>query len=180
MSVRLICANPCLLLTVDGERVAFASAWRVDWSEHGSGNALVLWHEGRPRVIAARPELGRWLAENFVRHFTETKGLPWEGLEVTVAPVSFDLDLASGLRAAGGDVELTISGPKEVTLDGAEAYQLGDVANALTLVFVPCGDGTLSVGGVQVEGAPTSPFLTDAEVWSHLPAGSGSAAGDPA
>ncbi|MGY0235664.1 hypothetical protein [Longispora urticae] len=169
MTVRVICANPCLMLTVDDERVAFASAWRVDWSERGAGNALVLWHAGRPRVIAADPDLGRWLADDFVRHFTETKGLPWAGLEVTVADVTFELDLAVGLRAAGGGVEVTIGGPKGMSLERAEAYPLGEVSNALTLVYVPCGTGSLSVDGVVVEGEPTAAFLTDAEVWSHLP-----------
>ncbi|WP_412539011.1 hypothetical protein R8Z50_24555 [Longispora sp. K20-0274] len=170
MSVRLICANPCLMLTVDDERVAFVSAWRVDWSERGAGNALVLWHAGRPRVIAPDAELGRWLAEDFVRHFTETKGLPWADLEVTVAPVTFHLDLATGLRAAGADVEVTIGGPTGMALQGVEAYPLGDVSNALTLVYVPCSSGTLSVGGAGVTGDVAAAFLTDAEVWSHLSA----------
>lgn len=177
MTVRLIGANPGLRLysTPDAEEpAAFASAWRVDWSTHGQGNALVLWHAGRTRVICPSAELGGWLAAEFTRHFPEVRGLPWPPPEVTVAPVRFDIDLARGVRAHGADVSLEITDPLERRMIRVDDFDLGGTPNELSTVYIPCRSGTLRIGGAPVPGSPrvsTSPrisstaFLADAEVW---------------
>lgn len=164
MTVLLFGANPGLTLTGGGHTVAFASAWRVDWSAHGAGTALVVWHAGRVRVLTEAPELGRWLAGTFVRHFPEVGGLPWPEPEPEVASVRLDLDHGTGLRAAAGDVELEILGPLERRVIGVERFP----GNGLRLsnVYVPCRTGALRIAGAPVPGEPRA-FLADAEVWSE-------------
>jgi hypothetical protein len=169
VAVLLFGANPGLTLLDGGRTVAFASAWRVDWSARGAGTALVVWHDGRPRVLTEAPELGRWLAGAFVRHFPEVDGLPWPEPEVTAAPVRLDLDHDTGLRAAAGDVELEITGPIErrvITVERFPGNGLG-----LSNVFAPCRTGALRIGGAAVRGEPRA-FLADAEVWTGMDAGS--------
>jgi hypothetical protein len=163
--VLLVGANPGLTLTRDGDRVAFASAWRVDWSAHGSGQALVLWHDGHTRVVTATPKLGLWLADGFTRHFPEVDGLPWPEPEVTEAPVTLDLDLATGLRATGGGVTLELAEPGDPRTSNVDAFP----GNGLRLsnVFALCGTGAITVDGRPLEGEPTG-FLADAEVWSSM------------
>jgi hypothetical protein len=169
VTVLLFGANPGLTLRDtlgDGGRtVAFASAWRVDWSVRGAGTALVVWHDGRPRVLTEAPELGRWLAEAFVRHFPEVAGLPWPEPAVTVAPVRLELDPATGLRAAAGDVELEITGAGRPRAIGVPAFP----GNGLRLsnVYIPCETGRLRLGGTEVAAASANAFLADAEVWSE-------------
>ncbi|MEV6928961.1 hypothetical protein AB0M46_31330 [Dactylosporangium sp. NPDC051485] len=178
MAVLLFGANPGLTLFAGDDRrpVAFASVWRVDWSVRGAGRALVLWHEGRPRVLTEAPELGHWVAEAFVRHFPEVDGLPWPEPEVLEAPVRLELDHATGVRAEAADVRLDISGPLDRRVIEVARFP----GNGLRLrnVYVPCHAGTLHVAGVAVPGAPrvtaaprpsSTAFLADAEVWSDGP-----------
>ncbi len=179
MTIRLVGANPGLRLHRDGgddePPVAFVSVWRVDWSAHGKGTAVVLWHAGHTRVVCARPELGRWLADGFTRHFPEVRGLPWPEPQVTEAPVDLELDLAAGMRARAADVEVEITEPLDRRLIRVDEFDLGGVTNQLSTVYVPCRSGMLQIGGRTVTGVPrvtTSPrpsstaFLADAEVWS--------------
>ena len=179
MTVRLVGANPGLLLHADGgggPPVAFVSAWRVDWSTHGRGSALVLWHAGRTQVVSPDPVLGEWLAAGFTRHFPEVRGLPWPPPEGTTAPVRMEIDLGAGMRAAGGGIEVEITDPMDRRLVRVDDFDLGGTPNVLSTVYIPCRSGTLRVGGEQVAGVPqvtTSPrasstaFLADAEVWCH-------------
>lgn len=189
MTVRLIGANPGLQLFAarddagdaagDGDQLTgYASVWRVDWSTHGAGTALVLWHEGRTRVLTGSPELGGWLAAEFTRHFPEVRGLPWPEPQLTVAPVQLEIDLAHGMRAGAADVEVEITDPLERRLVRVDDFDLGGTANQLSTVLIPCRAGSLRIGGAQVPGAPhvtTDPsisstaFLADAEVWCHRP-----------
>jgi hypothetical protein len=50
--VLLVGANPGVSLFTGEQLSAFASVWIVRWSERGSGRAIVLWHDGRVRVLA--------------------------------------------------------------------------------------------------------------------------------
>jgi len=164
VTVLLFGANPGLTLAGGGRTVAFASAWRVDWSVRGPGTALVLWHDGRVRVLTEAPELGRWLAEAFVRHFPEVEGLPWPEPEVSLAAVRLELDHAAGLRASAGDVELEITGagpPRAITVERFPGNGL-----RLSNVYIPCRTGRLRLGGAEVAAASADAFLADAEVWS--------------
>jgi hypothetical protein len=181
MSVRLIGANPGLSLFADGADgppVGYASVWRVDWSAHGTGAALVLWHEGSTRVVGGSPELGGWLAAEFTRHFPEVQGLPWPPPQITVAPVDLEIDLAHGMRAAGADVEVEISDPLDRRLVRVDDFDLGGTSNMLSTVIIPCRTGALRIAGAPVTGVPrvtttprasSSAFLADAEVWCYPP-----------
>jgi hypothetical protein len=165
VSVVLVGANPGVLLK-DGDRVtAFASVWQVDWSPRGSGPALVLWHDGRVRVLGPDPELAGWLAETFVRHFGEVGGLPWEP-SVERADVQVELDLARGLTAKTADVTVEMSGITDRRPFREQGLTLGGVTYDLSNVFVPCDTATVTVGGTPVPGAPDPAFLAVAEVWS--------------
>ncbi|MEV4137532.1 hypothetical protein AB0J72_35830 [Dactylosporangium sp. NPDC049742] len=163
MSVLLVGANPGLTVERDGGTVAFVSVWRVDWSAHGAGRAIVLWHEGRTTLVTDRPELGRWLADTFNRHFPEVGGLPWPEPALIEAPVAVELDLAAGCTATGGGITVELSGPSGHRLIAVDDFQ--GTGRNLSTVFARCGHGALTVAGTPVPGT-ASGFLADAEVWT--------------
>jgi hypothetical protein len=172
MSVLLVGSNPGLLLQVDDTATAFVSVWRVDWSTHGPGSAVVLWHDARTRVITERPHLGRWLADAFTRHFPEVDGLPWPEPRVTTAPVTMHLDPEHGLLAEADDVRVEITGPMDRR--PVELPTFPGNGRRLTNVYTPCRAGTLRLADRPVPGVPrvvthprasSTAFLADAEVW---------------
>src|SRR5687767_12289709 len=110
MRVILCGANPGVRLFVGDTLSAYASVWVVDWSERGAGTAIVLWHQDRVRVLTEDLALGRWLERAFVRHFPEADGLTWPEPEPERADVEVRLDLAHGLLARAGDIEITMAG----------------------------------------------------------------------
>jgi hypothetical protein len=174
MTLRLMGANPCVTLYDGGRATAYASVWRVDWSPRGSGHALVLGTPERIRIIGPDPDLGVWLGTEFNRHIISVAGgIAWSEPELTVAPVRFELDLATGFRAAADDVTVEITGPIERYLTRNDAYDLGGTPNILSTVWIPCREGTIAVGGVPLAGSikvdPAKPmssaFIADAEVW---------------
>lgn len=175
MPILLFGANPGVtLFTPDQPEtpVAFACVWRVDWSTHGPGEALLLWYDGAPRLVTPAPQLGRWLADSFTRHFPEVKGLPWPSPEVTVAPVVIESDPAEGVRAEGADLRIEITGPldrRAITLDAFPGNGF-----ALSNVYTPCRRGAVWLAGERIPGEPvitegprisSTAFLADAEVW---------------
>ncbi|HLU44814.1 MAG TPA: hypothetical protein VKZ67_07355 [Natronosporangium sp.] len=186
MTVRLIGANPGLRVFADdgeGELLGYASVWRVDWSPYGTGPAVVTWYDQRPRVISPSAELGRWLADEFTRHFPEVRGLPWPEPEVTVAPVTLEQDLSHGVRAVAANVEVEITDPLDRRLVRVDDFDLGGTPYQLSTVLMPCRRGVIRIDGTPLPGAPrlrnldspelpvsSSAFLADAEVWC-LPAG---------
>lgn len=164
MDIRFVGANPGLTITDGDERKAFASVWRADWSEAGSGTAIVLWHAQQTRVVATDTDLGLWLASEFTRHFPEVQGLPWPAPEVTRAQVHLELDLAKGMKASGGGIEVEIGEPTDRRLFTTDDFDLGGVKHCLSTVVMPCSAGSLSVAGTQIKGQVKA-FLADAEVW---------------
>jgi hypothetical protein len=174
MTLRLMGANPCVTLYEGDRATAYASVWRVDWSLHGKGHALVLGTLEGVRIIGPDAELGSWLGAEFNRHITSVSaGIRWSEPEVTVAPVRFDLDLSQGLSASADNVTVEITGPIERYLTRNDQYELGPTRNILSTLWIPCRAGTIAVGGVPLPGAirvdPTQPtssaFIADAEVW---------------
>jgi hypothetical protein len=160
----------------DGETVtAYASVWVVDWSERGAGKAIVLWHQDKVRVLTEDVALGRWLERAFVRHFPEADGLAWPEPEPERAEVAVRLDLADGLRARAGDVEITMSGVLDRRAFETDDFPLDGVPHGLRLVVAPAAEAAIMVGGERVAGTVTrggtddrptsSAFLTTAEVW---------------
>jgi hypothetical protein len=177
MGIVLVGANPGVLLRAGGEVTAFASVWQVDWSERGSGPAVVLWHAGRVRLLGPDAALGGWLADTFVRHFGEVAGLPWEPA-VEEAAVDLDLDLGKGLTAKAADVTVEVSGVLDRRVFAAGEMILGGVRYALTNVYAPCREARITVAGSPVPGSPevddagdkpsSSAFLAVAESWTRL------------
>jgi hypothetical protein len=176
MPIVLVGANPGLLLTRDGEVSAFASVWQVDWSELGSGRAVVLWHEGRARLIGPRPQLSEWLAATFVRHFGEVDGLAWSP-RTEVADVDIQLSLDAGLVVKAGAVTIELSDVLDRRVFSTDRLALGGTEYAMSNVYVPCGSARLAVDGAPVPGdvkvdraseeVSSSAFLAVAEVWTR-------------
>jgi hypothetical protein len=175
MRVILCGANPGVRL-FDGDTVtAYASVWVVDWSERGSGNAIVLWHADTVRVLTDDVDLGRWLERDFTRHFPEADGLAWPEPAPEKANVDVQLDLVHGLTARAGDVEITMSGILDRRAFQTDEFPLGGVPHGLRLVSAPTADAAIHVAGRRVPGTVTSggpetrptssAFLTTAEVW---------------
>ncbi len=173
MTLLLMGANPCVTLFDDGRPVAYASVWRVDWSVRGSGHALVLAAPGRVRIIGPDRDLGLWLGTEFNRHIHLAGDIPWSEPEFTAAPVTFELDLATGFKAVADDVSVAVTGPIERYLTRRDDYDLGGVPHILSTVWIPCREGSIELGGTPLPGEPSvdpaepmsSAFIADAEVW---------------
>jgi hypothetical protein len=171
MSLVLTGANPGVLLRADGAVTAFASVWQVDWSERGSGRALVLWHDGRVRLLGPDPGLSEWLAEEFVRHFGEVGGLPWEPAPPERADVEMDLDLGHGLTAKAADVTVEIEHVLDRRPFTQAGLRMGAAEYTLSTVYAPCRTARITVAGTAVPGAPevdgesSTAFLATAETW---------------
>ena len=166
MAIRFIGANPGITILNGDERVAFASVWRADWSEQGTGLAIVLWHKGMTKVITSNSVLGDWLASEFTRHFPEVAGLPWPTPAIVETPVSLELDLTNGMKASAGGVEVVIGPPLDRRLFTTDAFDLGGHLHELSTVFMPCESGSITIDGVPVEGTVKA-FIADAEVWQR-------------
>ncbi len=176
----LVGANPAVQLLDDtGACTAYASCWRVDWSVRGSGNALVLWRASEVVVHATDAALGQWLAEDFVQHFAELRGLPWTTPRCHTSPGALTVSLSSGVRARMGPVAVVASrvlSPRVVTRDDVV---VGGRPASLSLVVAPCASGAIIVGSNRVPGRvrrngtperPTSSaFVAEAEVWYERP-----------
>lgn len=174
----IVGANPGLVL-YDGDRLtAYAATWQIDWSPHGAGNVLVLWHEETVRLYGTNLRLARWLEREFVRHFPEADGLVWPEPIVHRVPVKVEVDLASGLRARAGDVYVAMSDVLDRRAFATDEFPLGGgVEHSLSLVLGPCGRGTIRIGGRTVAGQPrlggsaerptSTAYLAVAEVWQR-------------
>ncbi|MER7596770.1 hypothetical protein [Streptomyces hydrogenans] len=172
----LVGANPGLqLFDGAGSCTAYVSTWQVEWSTHGAGNAFVLWRPDGVRAVGEDPHLTLWLAEHFVRHFPELDGLPWSAPRFHRSAVQVRLDLASGLRAWGGGIDVSMAEVLDRRAFATDRFPLAGVDHSLSLVFGPCGrararvDGRVQPGGISRGGTPNRPsssaFLAAAEVW---------------
>jgi len=175
MTVVLTGANPGVLLRDAGTVTAFASVWEVDWSERGTGRAVVLWHDGRVRLLGSNPALTEWLAGTFVRHFGEVDGLPWQPGPVERTDVQLDLDLGRGMVAKAADVTVEVEDVLDRRPFSMDGLTLGGVEYALANVYAPCRTARITVGGAAVPGAPevdeaepsSTAFLAVAESWTR-------------
>lgn len=176
IDVRLIGANPGLALFAsedDDLPVAYASAWRVDWSIVGAGTALVYWIDGVTRAMSEVPELAAWLAREFNRHFPEVSGLSWPDPLIVRAPVVYECDLASGAHIEADGVTVDIEEPMATRFVEVDSFPLGEKSLALSTLITSCRLGSISVGGMTVPGSPrvridpvgSTSFLANAEVW---------------
>lgn len=177
MGVVLVGANPGALLQADGRTTAYASVWEVAYSERGSGAALILWQDGRTRLLGPNPGLSAWLADEFVRHFPEVADLPWHPDQPEVTDVEVSIDLDQGARAAAADVRVEIGDVLHRRVFRTDEFALGGVGYGLSNVIAPCRTARVTVAGVPVEGTPevdesrdppgSSAFLAVAEVWTR-------------
>jgi len=173
--VLLVGANPGVSLVTGDELRTFASVWIVRWSERGSGRAIVLWHDGRVRVLATDPDLGHWLSQYFTRNFPEVAGVPWPEPEVRRAEVHVTLDFATGLDARARDVRVRMAGVLHRRAFSTDEFDLAGTPHSLSLVLAPMSSARVWAGGrvlpgeVALGGTPDRPassaFMTEAEVW---------------
>ncbi|WMX44253.1 hypothetical protein [Streptomyces roseicoloratus] len=172
----LVGANPGLqLFDPSGACTAYISTWQVDWSTHGAGNAVVLWRPDGVRAVGEDPHLTLWLADRFVRHFPELEGLPWSAPRFHRSAVRIRLDLASGLHAWGGGIDVRMAEVLDRRAFATDRFPLGSVEHSLSLVIGPCGraratvDGHTLPGEISRGGTPDRPsssaFVATAEVW---------------
>lgn len=175
MTMVLTGANPGVLLRSAGTVTAFASVWQVDWSARGAGRAVVLWHDGRVRLLGPDPDLAEWLTDTFVRHFGEVDGLPWAPGPVERTEVELDLDLGRGMVARAGDVTVELDGVLDRRVFAMDGLQLGGVTYALSNVYAPCRTARVTVAGAVVPGEPevdpdgpsSTAFLAVNESWTR-------------
>lgn len=171
----LVGANPAIQLFADGSCTAYVSCWRVDWSTHGPGTAIVLWQPTGVSLHTDRPALGHWLADSFVRHFPELEGLPWSTPRFRPARAHVDIDLARGMRARAGALSVVTAGVLDRRTFATDDFTLGGVPHSLSLVLGPCANGEIKLAGrelpgeIERGGTPERPgssaFVTEAEVW---------------
>ncbi|HIZ97167.1 MAG TPA: hypothetical protein H9805_01160 [Candidatus Janibacter merdipullorum] len=173
--VVLVGANPGFQL-FDGDRVtAYVSAWRVDWSPHGTGTAVIRWQDDEVHVYGTDRRLASWLERDFTRHFPEVEGLPWPDPVFHHVPARVDIDLARGARVRAGDLNLRMGDVRDQRSFTTDDFPLGGVDHSLHLVLGPCFAGQARVRGRMMEGeivtsgTPDRPgssaFVTEAEVW---------------
>lgn len=173
--VVLVGANPGFQL-FDGDRVtAFVSAWRVDWSPHGAGTAVIRWQDDEVHLYGTNRRLASWLERDFTRHFPEVEGLAWPDPVFHHVPARVDIDLARGARVHAGDLSLHMGDVRDQRSFTTDDFPLGGVDHSLHLVLGPCFAGQGRVRGRMMEGeivtsgTPDRPgssaFVTEAEVW---------------
>lgn len=172
----LVGANPGVqLFDHAGACVAFASCWRVDWSTHGAGSAIVLWQPGTVEVYGSDRRLAEWLTEGFVKHFPELEGLPWSTPHYASTTVEVSISLASGLYARAGNIRVEASQVLDRRMFSTDMAVHDGTRCRLALVIGPCARGVVVVDGrplagqVRRSGTPSRPqssaFVTEAEVW---------------
>lgn len=173
--VVLVGANPGVQLFHRDEVSAYASVWTVDWSTHGAGAAIVLWHDGAVRVLTDRPDLGSWLERTFTRFFPEAEGLPWPEPRIERRAVHIVNDLARGTHARAGDVTVRIADVLDRRAFATDQFDLGGRVHSLSLVTGPSAIASIEVRGRRLPGEiirggtpdrpSSSAFVAVAEVW---------------
>jgi hypothetical protein len=145
LTIRLTGANPFLLLYSGDLPSGYASVWRVDWSERGAGNAIVLWLPSEARVVSPNVVLATWLALEFNQYFSEFREMAWREPTAIEAEVEIERDLEIGMRAMGGGVVVEISKPLDRPLLEVNGFDLGGRMHQLRAVVMPCKFGRLVV-----------------------------------
>lgn len=172
----LVGANPGITLYDGDTRTAYASVWKVDWSTHGSGTAIVTWHDGEVDLYTDNPELGFWLESHFTRHFPEVEGLPWPEPVLHEVSAHVDIDIIDGVRAHAQDLRIDISGIMDRRAFATDAFPLGAGGeHSLSLVLAPSERAEITMAGHRLPGdvvgsgpperPSSSAFVAVAEVW---------------
>src|SRR5690625_4225829 len=136
--VILVGENPGITLYRGETRTAYASVWKVDWSTHGSGTAIITWHDGQVDRYTDNPVLAFWLEGHFTRHFPEVEGLSWPDPVLHEVPAHVDIDIIDGVRAHAGDLQIDISGILDRRAFATDSFPLGEGGeHSLSLVQAP-------------------------------------------
>lgn len=182
--------NPGLTLMKPGtgEQVAAASYWRCVYSEHGEGNALLIWAdptgsglgELAPHAIYTDNRgVAKLVTERFTQHFGGFKDLNFPAIEPTFARFFQESDSRWYHRVVcnPGDqvIELTWWDVLAYNVVESDNYELGDTKWRLTTVICPCSSASISVNNEPVQGevrvnegetTSSSAFLAFSETWS--------------
>ncbi len=176
MSVVLIGSNPGLLLHRDDHPVAFASVWSVEWSRWGTGTAMVVATEDGWLTAGADEHFARILLDRFTRHFPESEGFEWDGrVQHVPGRPKVHIDAAKGMRASAPGITVDITDVLDRRHIVEPSFTLGTATVSLSNVYLPCAQGTITLDGEALDGAPavggtperptSSAYLAIAEVW---------------
>jgi len=182
--------NPGLTLYRAGsdEIVASASYWRCVYSEHGEGNALIIWADGAgsglgdaaPKAIYTdNPAVARLVTYRFTQHFAAYQNRGFDAIEPTHARFFQESDSRWYHRVTcntgSAVIELTWWTVLDYQMRLRSDYQLGPTAWDLATVICPCRNAAISVNNHGVtgearvtEGGPqvgSSAFLAFSETW---------------
>lgn len=183
--------NPGLTLFKPGteDRVAAASYWRCVYSEHGEGNALLIWvdpdgsglGQSAPHAIYTdNPGVARLVTERFTRHFGGFSDLGFENIEPTHARFFQDSDSRWYHRVVCNHgesvVELVWWDVVDYQPVDRDNYELGGSSYHLMTLICPCESAQVLVANRPVQGevrtrtdddgSPgSSCFLAFSETW---------------
>ena len=189
--------NPGLTLFKPGtdDRVAAVSYWKCVYSEHGEGNAMLIWvdpdesglGEIAPHAIYTdNPGVAKLVTERFTRHFGGFNQLGFENIEPTHARFFQESDSRWYHRVVcnSGDsvVELVWAQVLDYQPVLRQNHELGGTNWDLMTVICPCKYATVMVNNENVpgevrtstgdDGKPgSSCFLAYSETWVDLDAG---------
>ena len=185
--------NPGLTLFKAGaeDRVVAVSYWRCVYSEHGEGNALLIWVDPEasglgdiaPHAIYTdNPAMAKLVTERFNRHFGGFSDLGFESIEPAHARFFQDSDSRWYHRVVcnhgSGVIELVWTDVMDYQRVSRQGYELGGTNWDLTTLICPTRKAQVIVNGDQVagevrtrtnaEGKPgSSCFLAFSETWSE-------------
>lgn len=188
--------NPGLTLFKAGteDRVAAVSYWRCVYSEHGEGNAMLIWVDPdasglgdiAPHAIYTdNPAMAKLVTERFTRHFGGFNELGFENIEPTHARFFQESDSRWYHRvvANSGDsvVELVWAEVADYQPVLRQNHELGGTNWDLMTVICPCNFAQVMVNNEAVEGEVrtstsddgkpgSSCFLAYSETWVDLDA----------
>jgi hypothetical protein len=187
--------NPGLTLYKPGTEqvIAAVSYWRCVYSEHGDGNATIIWVDPEasglgadaPHAIYAdNSGVGRLVAERFTQHFGNFKNLGFGEMETTQARFFQEGDGRWYHRVVTntGDsvIELVWWDIIQHELVQRSNYEVGPTKWDLATVICPCKNATISINNQQIEGevrwkdddsgTMSSAFLAFSETWRETKA----------
>jgi hypothetical protein len=182
--------NPGLALYKPGtdQLVAAVSYWRCVYSEHGEGNAAIVWLDPAESGPGARvgttiytdnPQVARLVTDNWTQHFPNYKGRGFDAVEPVHARFYQEHDSRYYHRVTvnTGDqiVEFIWWDVLEQQMVNRSDYQLGPNRWDLATVICPCASARILVQNEAVPGEPrvnrdgatvsSSAFLAFSETW---------------
>jgi hypothetical protein len=182
--------NPGLGLYKPGteQLVAGISYWRCVYSEHGEGNAAIVWMDPDGSGLGQRalhgiytdnPRMARLVTDRFTQHFANYQNRGFESIAPTHARFFQESDSRWYHRVAfnTGDlvVELVWWDVLDYQMVNRQDYQVGPTQWDLATVICPCKSATITVSNVAVQGdvrwttegakPSSSAFLAFSETW---------------